>query len=148
MDLLYQTLGVILASREMANTPLFSVVGLMIRDGKILAVSRKDNHSDYGLPGGKIDPGETPEQALVRELMQEIGVRPKEFRRIFEDLDRIVGGELRPCRAYLIETWEGEPVSLESAVIEWVFPSRLLEPTNSFFEYNQKLFDHIGPIWH
>jgi 8-oxo-dGTP diphosphatase len=119
----------------------------MIRDGKILAVSRKDNHSDLGLPGGKIDPGETPEQALVRELLEEIGVRIKEFRKIFEDLDRVVGGERRPCRAYLIETWEGEPVSQERAILDWVYPSRLLEPTNSFHQYNQKLFDHIGPIW-
>jgi 8-oxo-dGTP diphosphatase len=132
----------------MVPQPLFSVLGLLIRDGKILAVSRKDNHADLGLPGGKIDPGETPEQALIRELGQEIGVLPKEFRSIFEDLDRIVGGELRPCRTYLIETWEGEPVSLESAIIEWVYPSRLLETTHSFHQYNQKLFDHIGPIWH
>ena len=132
----------------MAPQPLFSVVGLMIQGGQVLAVSRKDNHSDMGLPGGKIDPGETPEQALTRELLEEIGVRVKEFKVIFEDLDRVVGGELRPCRAYLIETWEGEPVSQETAIINWVYPSQLLEPTNSFHQYNQKLFDHIGPIWH
>jgi 8-oxo-dGTP diphosphatase len=132
----------------MESKPLFSVLGLLIREGKILAVSRKDNHSDLGLPGGKIEPGETPEQALIRELMQEIGVRPKEFRKIFEDLDRVVGGELRPCRTYLIETWEGEPISLEEAVIEWVYPATLLEPCHSFYQYNRKLFSHIGPIWH
>jgi 8-oxo-dGTP diphosphatase len=132
----------------MVTQALYSVVGLMIQSGKVLAVSRKDNHSDIGLPGGKIDPGETPEQALARELMEEIGVRVKEFRVVFEDLDRVVNGESRPCRAYLIETWEGEPVSKETAIIDWVYPSKLLEPTNSFHEYNQKLFGHIGPIWH
>jgi 8-oxo-dGTP pyrophosphatase MutT (NUDIX family) len=40
---------------------------------KILATSRKNNHSDLGLPGGKVDIGETSFQAAVRELWEETG---------------------------------------------------------------------------
>jgi 8-oxo-dGTP diphosphatase len=130
----------------MTEVKLFSVMGLMFRGEKILAVSRKDNHSDLGLPGGKIDPGETPEEALIRELGEEIAIVPTKFRVIFEDLDRVMNGELRPGRTYLIEEWEGEPVSKERAILDWVLPSRILEPSNSFHQYNQKLFNSIGLI--
>jgi mutator protein MutT len=125
----------------------FSVVGLMIRGGKVLAVSRKTNHSDLGLPGGKVDPGETPEQALIREVGEEVGVKPLVFRQVFEDLDRVEGGEPRPCRTYEVESWEGEPVAKENAVVKWVRPSELLDSSHSFHRYNQRLFDHVGPIW-
>lgn len=49
---------------------LFSVAALLFRGKQILAVSRKTNHEDFGLPGGKIDFGESPVEALVRELRE------------------------------------------------------------------------------
>jgi 8-oxo-dGTP diphosphatase len=47
---------------------------LLIRDGKVLAVSRKYDHTKFGLPGGKVDPGETDIQAALRELKEETGI--------------------------------------------------------------------------
>lgn len=41
------------------------------RDGKILAVSRKHDPDDFGLPGGKVEPGESPEVAIRREAKEE-----------------------------------------------------------------------------
>jgi len=126
---------------------LFSVVGLLSRNGKILAVSRKTNHEDFGLPGGKIDPGESPEQALARELGEEIGITPLRFEVAFEDLDRVQDGVPRPCRTYRVLEWAGEPESKEGAAVAWVPPSRLLDRSCSFREYNRRLFHALPRLY-
>lgn len=61
-------------------TNLFAVTALLVKDELVLAVSRKNNPNDFGLPGGKIDPGETPEGALFREVSEETGLNVGEFR--------------------------------------------------------------------
>jgi mutator protein MutT len=56
--------------------------GCLIQDGKVLLVQRdeeecKDAHMKWEFPGGKVDFGETPEQAIVREFEEETGYRVK-----------------------------------------------------------------------
>lgn len=46
---------------------------VILRDGAVLAVSRKHDHSQYGLPGGKVERGESPEATAIRELEEETG---------------------------------------------------------------------------
>lgn len=114
---------------------LLSVVGLMERDGLVLAVSRKGNREDLGLPGGKIEPGESPEEALAREVMEETGVRVVLARGVFE---------VPHARVYEILAWEGEPSSQEGTAVLWVRPERLLEPQCSFRDFNRALFQSLG----
>jgi 8-oxo-dGTP diphosphatase len=56
------------------------IVGLVVYDGKILMVKRhepevKGAHLKWEFPGGKVDFGETPEEAIVREIKEETGVK-------------------------------------------------------------------------
>lgn len=123
----------------------FSVSALLIKGKQVLAVSRKNNPDDFGLPGGKLDPGETPVQALIREVFEETGVEVISCTAIFEDKDRVVGGELRPSLTFLITSWNGEPYSKEAGVVKWAYPSEITDPSTSFHEYNTKLFNSLIP---
>jgi 8-oxo-dGTP diphosphatase len=59
------------------KTVLVSAVALIDADGRVLLAQRPEGKSMAGLwefPGGKVEPGETPEAALVRELHEELGI--------------------------------------------------------------------------
>ena len=59
---------------------LVSAVALIDADGRVLLAQRPEGKSLAGLwefPGGKVDPGETPEAALIRELREELGIETK-----------------------------------------------------------------------
>ena len=56
---------------------LVSAVALVDRDGRVLLAQRPEGKPMAGLwefPGGKVEPGETPEHALIRELEEELGI--------------------------------------------------------------------------
>lgn len=55
---------------------------LMIKDGKILLGEKKKGFGKGKLngPGGKIEPGETPEQGMIRETMEEVGITPTKYK--------------------------------------------------------------------
>ena len=89
----------------------------------LLAMKKRGFGSDrYNGVGGKIEPGETIEQALVRECREEIEVIPMNYWKVAEhDFIQDEGDD--PWRmyvhVYLCDEWEGEPSETEEMAPEW-----------------------------
>ena len=112
-----------------AGVVLVSAVALIDRDGRILMAQRPPGKSMAGLwefPGGKIEPGETPEIALIRELHEELGIStwssclaPLTFAsHAYPDFHLLM--PLFACRK-----WEGTPQSREGQALRWIRPQDL-----------------------
>ncbi len=108
---------------------LVSAVALIDRDGRILLAQRPAGKSMAGLwefPGGKVEPGETPEQALIRELQEELGIdtwasclAPLTFAsHAYDDFHLLM--PLFACRK-----WDGIAQSREGQTLKWVRAAQL-----------------------
>lgn len=113
------------------RTVLVVAAALVDRDNRILIAQRPPGKSMGGLwefPGGKINPGETPEYALMRELEEELGIetRPCCFSAIgfashaYDDFHLLM--PLFVCR-----TWKGAPQAREHSALKWVKPEQLYD---------------------
>ncbi|MEM6277762.1 MAG: (deoxy)nucleoside triphosphate pyrophosphohydrolase [Pseudomonadota bacterium] len=108
---------------------LVSAVALIDVDGRVLLAQRPVGKSMAGLwefPGGKVETGETPEAALIRELHEELGIgtwesclAPLTFAsHSYDDFHLLM--PLFACRK-----WEGIPQSKERQVLRWVRGAQL-----------------------
>jgi 8-oxo-dGTP diphosphatase len=108
---------------------LVSAVALIDADGRVLLAQRPEGKSMAGLwefPGGKVEAGETPEAALIRELHEELGINtwksclaPLTFAsHAYEKFHLLM--PLFACRR-----WEGVPTPREGQTLAWVRPDRL-----------------------
>jgi len=78
---------------------------IVIRKNKVLLLQRqKDGKEYFVLPGGTIEPGETPEETMIREAMEEVSLRIIKFRLVAELDDEFHHGHY-----YLAEEYSGEP---------------------------------------
>lgn len=109
---------------------LVVAAALIDPDGRVLIAERPPGKEMAGLwefPGGKIEAGETPEQALIRELEEELGVQVKEpclapF--TFASHSYAHFHLLMPL--YICRRWDGVPAPREHAAIKWVKPRDLI----------------------
>lgn len=119
------------------------VAGFIHKDGKILVGQRPENNSLAGqweFPGGKIESGETPEEALARELDEELGIQAQ------------VGDLKLACTHsygdvgililfYEIRYWTSEPKAKHHMMLEWIYPEEL--KSRNIPEANRKILDRI-----
>lgn len=73
----------------------------------------------WEFPGGKIESDETPEQALVRELQEEVGITPLDAT-LFDKLEYQFPDRHITLWFWLVESWEGEPWGKEGQPGSWV----------------------------
>ena len=108
---------------------LVSAAALIDVDGRVLLAQRPEGKAMAGLwefPGGKVEPGETPEAALIRELDEELGVNTKEsclapltFASFeYDDFQLLL-------LLYVCRRWQGTPTPKEDNPVIWVRPPRL-----------------------
>lgn len=121
------------------------VAAMIVEDGKILIAQRpagKARSGQWEFPGGKAEPGESPEAALVREIREELGAEIvpgglwESLRHDYADLSVTV--HFYPCRLAAGARVERK----EHARLEWVEPSRLAE--FEFVEADRALLPRIA----
>ncbi|MFA4950181.1 (deoxy)nucleoside triphosphate pyrophosphohydrolase [Brevundimonas sp.] len=110
-------------------TVLVVAAALIDADGRVLIAQRPEGKALAGLwefPGGKIEPGERPEQALIRELHEELGIdvnaaclAPFVFTsHAYESFHLLMP-------LYLLRRWSGTVQRREHAALKWVKPDQL-----------------------
>ncbi|MFV3076561.1 (deoxy)nucleoside triphosphate pyrophosphohydrolase [Niveispirillum fermenti] len=116
-------------ARGPVRTVLVAAVALVDADGRVLLAQRPPGKSMAGLwefPGGKVDAGETPEAALVRELKEELGIDTAESCLApiaFASHTYETFHLLMPL--YAVRVWKGTPTPLEGQQLAWVKPVRM-----------------------
>jgi 8-oxo-dGTP diphosphatase len=109
-----------------ARIVLVVACALIDPDGRVLLAQRPPDKSMGGLwefPGGKLEAGETPEETLIRELHEELGVAVKEAclapfafaSHAYPDFHLLMP-------LYVCRRWEGTPQALEHQALKWVRP--------------------------
>ena len=125
------------------------VAAVVVREGRIMLCQRRPgvhNGLKWEFPGGKIEPGESPEEALARELREELAVEARVGRIMDAMLHRY------PDRDVLLLFYrcvlDGEPRPRDCRAIDWVAPEALpgydlAEADRRFSERNFSEFLHI-----
>lgn len=113
------------------NLVLVVAVALVDTDGRVLLAQRPPGRSMAGLwefPGGKVEPGESPEHALIRELHEELAIdvkasclAPLTFAsHAYDDFHLLMP-------LYVCRRWNGIVTAREGQQLAWVLPNRLTE---------------------
>ena len=104
------------------------VVGaVIVKDGAVLCARRGPGSQMAGMwefPGGKIEAGETPEQAVIRELQEEVGIDAKSPV-LLKTLEHRFPDRIITLYFFLVEDWQGEPYGKEGQPKRWVAQSDL-----------------------
>jgi len=111
------------------NIVLVAACALVDADGRVLIAQRPEGKPMAGLwefPGGKVETGERPEQTLIRELEEELGIVVKEAclapltfaSHTYPDFHLVMP-------LYMCRRWDGTVIAKEGQSLAWVRPNRL-----------------------
>lgn len=120
---------------------------LMNQSNEVLAISR-GNSDSWGLPGGKVESGETLKSALAREVFEETGY-------VIADPESVYTAFVPGETNFICTTFIGRVVAQASDAprsepfeghVEWKHPAVLVRQS-PFSHYNRALFDHVNIHW-
>ncbi len=105
--------------------PVKVAVGILIIDGKVLCCQRKKNMR-YGLqwefPGGKVKPGESPRDCLIRELQEEISIAVTAIEPYAKHIQSYSDNGVFAVHYFLITDFQGEVKNNAFESIRWSSP--------------------------
>lgn len=106
-----------------AKVPLLVSAGIIYRNGKVLVGQRRgiDRHPfKWEFPGGKVEPGETPQQALVRELREELQIEATVGTELARYEHEYPGGGRVHLLFFAVPKFLGEPTGRIFEQIQWI----------------------------
>ncbi|MFI1991154.1 (deoxy)nucleoside triphosphate pyrophosphohydrolase [Actinoplanes sp. NPDC020271] len=110
-----------------APSPRVIVAAVIITGGRVLACQRSappEAAGKWEFPGGKVEPGETDQQALARECAEELGITVEVGPRVGPDVPLAHGRAV--LRVYAVEVLDGgEPEALEHSAMRWLAVDQL-----------------------
>lgn len=134
---------------ESNPTPMLVVAAALRRDDGCWLMHRRPAHKPHGglweFPGGKVEPGEMPAAALVREIEEELGVRLDAGSAMparFAETGAEWSGQPIVILLYTVTRWDGDPVSREGGEAGWFDPAQIarLDRPPLDIELTERLF--------
>ena len=116
-------------------------VMLIVKDGLILSISRRNDRTKFGLPGGKAEEGEQAVDAAIRETLEETSIQVKKATLIYhrvEPADSPTGMDFHSYCFYA-EDWFGVPSDSEEGEVKWLTPEEVTDSKAAFGLYNTKM---------
>lgn len=105
-------------------------VGILLKADQSLLIQQRPPGTDcaglWEFPGGKLEPGESPETALKRELKEELGIDVIDFS-LLSNLEHDYKHACVFLHTYMVHRWSGEPKGAEGQEIAWGSPEKLIK---------------------
>lgn len=94
----------------------------VVRESRVLLIHKKRGLGEGKLnaAGGKVDPGETPREAAIREFIEEVRARPVDPRKVGEVAFHVTEGDAILIHVFRADELEGVPAETEEAAPRWV----------------------------
>ena len=121
-------------------------VMLIIKDGLILGITRRNDRTKYGLPGGKFDSSEGDQTSMdtaIRETKEETGIIVNSCSFVYQRVELGDGpdGEDFYSTCYYATQWEGEPQNSEEGNVAWLTYKEITSTKAAFGDYNKQMLD-------